>query len=99
VIKLFVTDIDGCLGEPYTPYDLDGLATLRRYAHDAGPPTAPSATPAVSICSGRPYPYVEALTAPSTDWTWFEESAHFPFLDEPARFENVMADVADRLAP
>jgi len=62
VIKLFVTDIDGCLGEPYTPHDLDGLATLRRYAHDAGPPAAPSATPAVSICSGRPYPYVEAMT-------------------------------------
>ena len=62
MIKLFVTDIDGCLGEPYTPYDLDGLATLRRYAHDAGPPTAPDATPALSICSGRPYPYVEALT-------------------------------------
>jgi HAD superfamily hydrolase (TIGR01484 family) len=62
MIKLFVTDIDGCLGEPYTPYALDGLATLRRYAHDAGPPTASDPTPALSICSGRPYPYVEALT-------------------------------------
>jgi HAD superfamily hydrolase (TIGR01484 family) len=62
MIKLFVTDIDGCLAEPYTAYDLDGLATLRRYAHDAGPPTAPAATPAVSICSGRSYPYVEAMT-------------------------------------
>lgn len=62
MIKLFVTDIDGCLAEPYTGYDLDGLATLRRYAQDAGPPTAAHPTPAVSICSGRPYPYVEAMT-------------------------------------
>jgi HAD superfamily hydrolase (TIGR01484 family) len=62
VIKLFVTDIDGCLGEPYQPYDLEGLATLRRHAREAGAPTAEHATPAVSICSGRSYPYVEALT-------------------------------------
>lgn len=44
-------------------------------------------------------PYVDALTAPSKEWTWFEQSAHFPFLDEPDRFETVMADTADRLAP
>lgn len=60
--KLFVTDIDGCLAMPYTPYDLDGLATLRRYGHDTGPPTAPHTAPALSICSGRPYPYVEAMS-------------------------------------
>jgi len=52
--KLFVSDIDGCLAEPYEPYDLDGLATLRRYAADGDP--------AVSLCSGRSYPYVEAMT-------------------------------------
>lgn len=62
MIKLFVTDIDGCLAQPYTGYDLDGLATLSRYAADAGLPTAEHPTPAVSICSGRPYPYVEAMT-------------------------------------
>jgi len=62
VIKLFVTDIDGCLATPYTPYDLDGLATLRRYGHDAGPVDADDATPTLSICSGRPYPYVEAMS-------------------------------------
>ncbi|MFB6247158.1 MAG: HAD family hydrolase [Salinibacter sp.] len=60
--KLFVTDIDGCLAAPYTPYDLDGLATLRRYGHDAGPPAADHAAPALSLCSGRPYPYVEAMS-------------------------------------
>lgn len=62
MIKVFVTDIDGCLAEPYTPYDLDGFATLRRYAHDAGDPTDSSRIPSLSICSGRPYPYVEAVS-------------------------------------
>jgi hydroxymethylpyrimidine pyrophosphatase-like HAD family hydrolase len=57
VIELFVTDIDGCLAEPYTPYDLDGLATLRDRVHGD-----PDAAPALSLCSGRPYPYVEAMS-------------------------------------
>lgn len=62
MIKLFVTDIDGCLAQPYESFDLDGLATLRRYGHDAGPPSVKHPVPALSICSGRPYPYVEAMT-------------------------------------
>lgn len=62
MIKLFVTDIDGCLAQPYQPYDLVGFATLRRFVDDAGLPTEEHPTPAVSICSGRPYPYVEAMT-------------------------------------
>lgn len=62
MIELFVTDIDGCLGRPYVPYDLDGLATLREYAVAAGQPGDHPTRPALTICSGRPYPYVEALT-------------------------------------
>jgi HAD superfamily hydrolase (TIGR01484 family) len=62
MIKLFVSDIDGCLAQPYEPYDLEGFTTFRRYVNDAGPPTAEHTTPAVSLCSGRSYPYVEALT-------------------------------------
>jgi HAD superfamily hydrolase (TIGR01484 family) len=62
MIKLFVTDIDGCLATPYEPYDLEGLATLRRLAAEAGAPAESHPTPAVSVCSGRPYPYVEAIT-------------------------------------
>ncbi len=62
MIKLFVTDIDGCLATPYTAYDLDGMAALRGYVDEAGPPTAEHSVPALSICSGRPYPYVEAMT-------------------------------------
>jgi HAD superfamily hydrolase (TIGR01484 family) len=54
--KLFITDIDGCLAAPYEAYALEGLDTLRRLPDEAG------AAPALTICSGRSYPYVEAMT-------------------------------------
>ncbi len=62
MIKLFVTDIDGCLSLPYEAYDLDGFSTLRRYARDASTPGSVDRVPAVSICSGRAYAYVESVT-------------------------------------
>lgn len=61
MIRLFVSDIDGCLSEPYQPYDLDGFKLLSAQAHAAGLPGT-SAQPALSICSGRAYAYVEAVT-------------------------------------
>ena len=58
MIRLFLADIDGCLSEPYVPYDLEGFATLREWGlraeDDAG-------YPRVGICSGRSYAYVEAV--------------------------------------
>jgi len=62
MIELFVSDIDGCLAEPYQPYDLEGFAALGRYATDAAPPGRGGDAPAVSLCSGRSYPYVEAVS-------------------------------------
>ena len=62
MIKLFVTDIDGCLAEPYQPYDLEGFSTFRGFVEQAGSLTENEAAPAVSVCSGRSYPYVEAIT-------------------------------------
>jgi len=56
VIELFVTDIDGCLATPYEAYDLTGLNTLRRLPGEA------ETAPALTVCSGRSYPYVEAMT-------------------------------------
>ena len=55
MIELFITDIDGCLAEPYRPYDLEGLHALRRRAKE-------ERALALSICSGRSYPYVEAMS-------------------------------------
>ncbi|MDT0632093.1 HAD hydrolase family protein [Rubrivirga sp. S365] len=58
MIRLFLSDIDGCLSEPYTAYDLDGFAQLRRWAGRAE--TDPR-YPRLGICSGRAYAYVEAV--------------------------------------
>lgn len=44
---------------PYEPYDLDGFAALREYARAAD---GVDVAPPVSICSGRAYSYVEAVT-------------------------------------
>ncbi|HVW86699.1 MAG TPA: alpha/beta hydrolase [Bryobacteraceae bacterium] len=42
--------------------------------------------------------YFDMLTAPSKQWVWFEESAHEPAAEEPARFHEAMAAVARRHA-
>ncbi|MDX1547515.1 MAG: HAD hydrolase family protein, partial [Rhodothermales bacterium] len=62
MIRLFVSDIDGCLAEPYRPFDLDRLRQLAALVEEAGPFGGQDGAPAFSICSGRPYPYVEAMT-------------------------------------
>lgn len=53
--RLFVSDIDGCLAQPYTPYDLGTLQQLATLV-------ARTDEPAFTLCSGRPYGYVEAMT-------------------------------------
>jgi pimeloyl-ACP methyl ester carboxylesterase len=37
--------------------------------------------------------YFDALTAPSKKLVWFEESGHQPFVDEPAGFNALMAEL------
>jgi len=54
-IACFVSDIDGCLAMPYAPFRMDRLDELVRRT---GVPEAPR----LSLCSGRSYPYVEAMT-------------------------------------
>ncbi|MEM6648422.1 MAG: HAD family phosphatase, partial [Bacteroidota bacterium] len=58
-VELFVADIDGCLSEPYAPLDLERLGQL---AEMIGAAQHGHATlPRVTLCSGRPFPYVEAM--------------------------------------
>ena len=38
--------------------------------------------------------YFAALRAPRKGFFWFERSAHFPFLEEPARFAEVLRRIA-----
>lgn len=43
--------------------------------------------------------YYEKLEAPHKEWMWFEESAHFTFLEEPERFRRAMQRVARQAEP
>ena len=43
--------------------------------------------------------YFDALRAPKKAFVWFERSAHFPFLEEPARFAEVMRGIAAENPP
>ena len=43
--------------------------------------------------------YVDALTAPSKELVWFEESGHEPFVDEPAKFNATMAEMVRQALP
>ncbi len=54
--RLFVSDIDGCLAEPYQPFDLKRIRHLVDLIHSDDP-----AVPDFSLCSGRSYSYVEAI--------------------------------------
>ena len=62
MIRLFVSDIDGCLAEPYQPYDLTALGQLAAWTREAGMPGHHAVLPAFGLCSGRAYPYVEAMS-------------------------------------
>ncbi|HXQ16355.1 MAG TPA: alpha/beta hydrolase [Caulobacteraceae bacterium] len=44
-------------------------------------------------CAAR---LLSALAAPLKSWTWFERSAHFPFLEEPDHFHQALLDVVRR---
>ncbi|MCW9706563.1 HAD-IIB family hydrolase [Fodinibius salsisoli] len=72
MIKLFVTDLDGCISVPFQTPDWQLLSEIRRlneqHVHDR-------AVPPLTICSGRPQPYVEAVAQ------WLN-------VQHPAGFEN-----------
>lgn len=58
MISLFVLDIDGCITMPFQTPDWQALTKLRELNDRSR--TDPT-VPALSICSGRPQPYVEAV--------------------------------------
>ena len=55
MIKLFVSDIDGCLAMPYESFRMDRIRELMDRIQEPG-------RPGFSLCSGRAYAYVEAMT-------------------------------------
>lgn len=72
MIKLFITDIDGCLSVPFKTPDWELLSQLRRLNEQS---SQDMAVPPLSICSGRPFPYVEAV-------------AQWLGIDQPVVFES-----------
>jgi len=42
--------------------------------------------------------YMDSLTAPYKEVVWFNNSAHFPFLEEPAKFASEMMHVCNQTA-
>lgn len=58
MIKLFVLDIDGCISMPFETPSWDSVTKIRTLNEQS---KSNEEIPAVTICSGRPLPYVEAV--------------------------------------
>lgn len=73
MIKLFVTDLDGCISHPFKTPEWNAINRLRELnlmsrSDDKIPP--------LSICTGRPFPYAEAVAQ------WLD--VRIPFVFESA---------------
>lgn len=58
MIKLFVTDLDGCISFPFQAPVWDNVSQIRKLNEAS---RFDKTIPALSICTGRPYPYAEAV--------------------------------------
>jgi HAD superfamily hydrolase (TIGR01484 family) len=58
MIKLFITDLDGCLAHPFLSPDWEAISQIRALNMQSREDTT---IPKLTICSGRPFPYVEAV--------------------------------------
>lgn len=58
MIKLFVTDLDGCITHPFETPDWESISKIRKYNQQS---RENDLIPGLTICSGRPFPYVEAV--------------------------------------
>ncbi len=58
MIKLFITDLDGCVTDPFITPDWNAFSKIRQLnLNSQSDPNIPSLT----ICTGRPMPYAEAM--------------------------------------
>lgn len=58
MIKLFVLDIDGCISMPFETPFWDSITSIKALNEQSN---VDAAIPPITICSGRPLPYVEAV--------------------------------------
>ncbi|HBX66384.1 MAG: hypothetical protein CL670_15265 [Balneola sp.] len=58
MIKLFITDLDGCISHPFISPDWEAISKIKELNIRS---KEVEEIPALTICSGRPFPYVEAV--------------------------------------
>jgi hydroxymethylpyrimidine pyrophosphatase-like HAD family hydrolase len=58
MIKLFVTDLDGCISYPFRSPKWDAVQEIRELNIRS---RSDESIPPLTICTGRPYPYAEAV--------------------------------------
>lgn len=58
MIKLFITDLDGCISHPFVSPDWRALSRIKELSRLS---REDETIPALTICSGRPFPYVEVV--------------------------------------
>ncbi|CAN5433830.1 HAD hydrolase family protein [soil metagenome] len=96
MIKLFVTDLDGCISQPFKTPHWESINRLRELnIKSADDP----AIPPITICTGRPFPYAEAVGQ------WL--NIRYPFIFESAglyhwednRIETALDNTEESLAP
>ena len=58
MIKLFVSDLDGCISHPFIPPDWHAISEIKKLNESS---ESKLEIPALSLCTGRPYPYAEAV--------------------------------------
>ena len=80
MIKLFITDLDGCISTPFSAPDWSLLSKIRRLNEQH---INDRAVPPLTICSGRPLSYVEAVAQ------WLN-------ISHPVAFENAGIYVLER---
>lgn len=81
MIKLFITDLDGCLAHPFETPDWEAITRIRELNHKS---RDNEEIPPLTICSGRPFPYVEALA----QWLSVEHPVLFESGGGMYRFED-----------
>lgn len=58
MIKLFITDLDGCITHPFLSPDWEAITQIKELNERS---KSEEHIPELTICSGRPFPYVEAV--------------------------------------
>jgi hydroxymethylpyrimidine pyrophosphatase-like HAD family hydrolase len=96
MIKLFVTDLDGCISYPFKTPDWDAINKIRELNLKSRDSII---IPPLSICTGRPFPYAEAVAQ------WLD--VKLPFVFESAglfmwdghRIETALKNTEEELKP